>query len=88
MERRSFEEIHGYAREDETPEQTVKRLLTARLTALKKVSGSVAKLGGTPYKMTDSQRAYAIEIVNECVDTINASMTKTASDENPVEVPD
>lgn len=87
INRRTFKEIYGYERDKETPDQTVKRLMTARLETFVKKAEAVATLGSSPYKPSQDQRIYAISIIEgACEDTINA-LRQSKSEADQIEVP-
>lgn len=86
--REKFTTKHGYARHDETASQKVNRLMTSRLEKFVKSADALETLSRSPYKATDKQREYCVEMVEKASAKVVNSMQGSSDSEGPkIEVP-
>lgn len=87
--RAKFTGKHGYQRHEEKDTQKVNRLMTSRLQKYVKSADALETLSRTPYKPTQAQREYCVEIVEKATSKVVNSMQGSRDNEGEkIEVPE
>lgn len=86
--RTKFADKHGYQRHEEKDSQKVNRLMTSRLEKFVKAGNALETLARTPYKPTDNQRNYCVEIAQKTAEGVVSAMEGSKDEGEQIKVPE